>query len=192
MPTDPDLQYKADLLRSTPLFTGADDGYFNSEKSLIFLAAANLKPVSAASSGHWQADSDGRHRVADDLGQVEDVLRRFGLHSMVMGKDEFAITVAVSLDRSLLEQLAASFDSHKEIGRLFGYPPSAVEAFDRGQTELMSMDDQEAIERELGLWDGLANFRCSRLNAHEELQTAVRWQEALIRYGFGNGTTAPL
>lgn len=177
--TTPALAEKARQLLASPLFVGTTDAVLV-EKQHIFLALAGLKPVSAATSGHWVDDAHGRHTEPDDPAAVVALLDSLGLAHSV-SQDEYATDAIVSLQRDLVAQYSAAADG-SALGRLFGYPATAVEAFERNQS--MPSDEQSERQHNAGLDETFfVGFRFSTQHWREELAVLQNWNAVLRAYG---------
>ncbi len=176
----PVLSEKARRLLASPLFVGPTDAAL-SEKQTIFLVLAGLKPVAEAASGHWVADAHGRHTEPDDPAAVAMFLDSLGL-AYRLSQDEHATDAMVSLQPSLIEQSAAAANDLVSMGRLFGYPATAVEAF--GRDHCLPADEQERVEQDAGLDAGFfVGFRFSTQHWQEELAVLQQWNAVLRAYG---------
>lgn len=72
------------------------------------------------------------------------------------------------------------------VGHLFGYLETAVRAFERGGDALLSSTEQEQLERDANLPEGLTHFCLSREHAVEELAVVKQWHAALQAVGLVN------
>jgi hypothetical protein len=179
---DSSLQREAELLRETALFDGSPLGRPLLEKQLIFLVLAGFKPVAQVASGHWMEVEGGRKTVADDPREVGSFLKSLGLCYSLSSFDAHATDAIVALQPQLIDEYRHAQDA-TAVGRLFGYPETAVRAFESGGDALLSSTEQEQLERDAGLPDGLTIFCLSRDHAAEELAVVTSWQEALRAVG---------
>jgi|GEM_PF-1233212 len=188
----PLLAEKADALRASSLFTNPSHDSEMAEKQSIFLVLAGLKPVSKASSCHWEPTQNGRRTVFDDPKEVAAFLESLGL-SYQLRHDEHATDALISLNAELLVEYSratgiANEESYSTVGKLFGYPATAAEAFAHyavGDEEkyLLAAEEQDKIEHEGGLGEKYCvNFRFSKAHWPEELKTCLQWQEVLQLY----------
>jgi hypothetical protein len=182
---DPNLLRQAKLLTNSSLFVDpSDDTKY--QKQIIFLVLAGEKPVSAVSSGHWENNVGGRSTVADDPHAVGNFLVSLGLAYELRPIDGHATDVLISRDPDLLLQYrqAEATNDDATIGRLYGYPASAVDAFSIDPDNLLLDLDSQAMQvANLGLDPNLATFRLSRAHWAEELGTIRRWQTILSNAG---------
>lgn len=176
----PDLLAKAQKLKASPLFVNPSTGAELLEKWQIFLVLAGCKPVSEVASGHWVEVPGGRQTVADDPKQVGALLQSLGLHYHLSDLDGHATGAIVALTPETLDKyLHASGSS--SVGELFGYPKTAVKAFEQGESALLPVAEQEQREREAGLPDILTTFRLSRNHWADELNVVKAWFNVLSR-----------
>lgn len=174
----PELHHKARLLINSPLFDGTPLGHPVLEKQLIFLVLAGLKPVAEVTSGHWVEVERGRKTVADDASEVSTFLKLLGLSHSLSSFDGHATDAIVALRPHLIEEYRQAKGA-MAVGRLFGYPETAVQAFEAGGEALLSLAEQEQLEREAGLPDGFTHFCLSREHAVEELAVVKGWYTVL-------------
>ncbi|SRR6266496_1519111 len=139
---DEELGRQARLLRESEYFVWPIEDASMAAKQDIFLVLAGLKPVSETTSGHWVPHPGGQRTVADDPKEVGRFLESLGLAYHLAG-DERGTDAVVALRPELVEEYVRADDS-SSVGRLFGYPESAVAAFVKG--ECMPVDEQERIE----------------------------------------------
>jgi hypothetical protein len=183
---DPDLVRKAELLKHSEFFVGTTDGAPLVEKQQIFLVLATVKPLSSVMTGHWVPTTEdgrviGRHTVGDDPKEVKAFLDSLGLASKV-AFEGYATTAVVTNRPGLLSEYQHATDS-VAVGRLFGFPETAIAAF-AGAT-CMDTEEQHRIEKEAGIPDFVPTFRFSRDHWCEELSTVKEWSELLHAYGLG-------
>lgn len=175
---DPNLETKARLLRSSPLFNRRGNNDPLVEKKLLFLALAGAKPVSAAGSSHWVTTERGGRAAPDDPVEVGDLLQRLGLCYEIEVRE--TVTMAyTSLERTSLSDFLAVRNDHREAGRWFGYPMTAVDAFVSGT--LMESEEQVAVIGVFGL-PVFQTFRLSRDHAAAEIEVMRQWWQLLDRY----------
>lgn len=176
------LHRKAKLLRETALFDGSPLGQPLLEKQLIFLVLAGLKPVAEVASGHWEEVKGGRKTVADDPLEVGTFFKQLGLSYSLSSFDGHATDAVVALHQHLIKEYRQARGA-TAVGRLFGYPETAVRAFEAGGDALLSLPEQEQLEHDAGLPDGLTHFCLSRQHAGEELAVVKNWHTALQAVG---------
>lgn len=181
-PIDAGLLHKARQLKQSSLFVNPSDGAELLEKQLIFLVLAGCKPVAEVASGHWIDVPGGRRTVADDPGLVGEFLHSLGLfyHLSDFGGRATGATVAVTSET--LEQYTRAMGS-SNVGKLFGYPDTAVRAFQTGESALLPTGQQELREQEAGLPDTLTMFRLSLDHWAEELEVIEEWYSVLQTAG---------
>lgn len=165
-------------LRESRFFCGLTDLYALSEKQALFLVVAGCKPVAEATSGHWVETAEGRKSVADDPREIAGFLESLGL-SYSLKSDDFGIDAAVARTAETLQEFVAAQDA-ATVGRLFGYPETAVAAYQRN--DLLSEDEQATVERKAGLLD-ISFFRLFGQNWETELRTVQAWYQVLGKYG---------
>lgn len=178
---DPTLLSIAGTLKNSSCFTRVDDEAPLYEKQVIFLAAAGLKPVSEAASGHWQAFPGGRKTVPDNEDDVKCLLNDIGLHYR-LSNDGHVIHAAVSLSDAALHafETMAGHSDHALTGLLFGFPPSAVMAFALQRSADFS--DPDPLLDANGL-NHFSVFRFSSAWQDEELRILTFWHRVLTSYG---------
>jgi hypothetical protein len=178
-----ELYRKAQILRAAPLFE--DRGGAHHQKAILFLVLAGAKPVGEASSGHMVRVGDVGHSVADNPKLVEKFLSSLGLtcevtKSVIAG----ATDAVVSLDPNLVAQYRqAANGDFATVGRLFGYPETAVTAFAAGPDRLLTAGEQDRYVAEAGINPDVVMFRLSREHWADELIVAARWQQLLEAAG---------
>jgi hypothetical protein len=184
-----ELSKKAKLLLDSPHFTNHVDQGFLTEKQSIFLTLCGKKPVSEATSGIWATTANGGHSKPDDEHEINAFLSSLGL-AYQLRHDDYATDALVALNNNdLLEYSQASLDSGN-VGQLFGYPKTAVDAFGRAfsgdATEelnyLMAIEDQDKLLEKAGVPDYIPMFRFSRDHALEELEVVKDWYATLRMY----------
>lgn len=177
-----DLQRKASLLKSSALFVHPSDGAEMHEKQQIFLVLAGCKPVANVLSGHWVATPTGRKTVADDPVLVGQFLSLLGLKFSLSDHGHHATGALIALAQEALDSHARA-SGHVAVGASYGYPETAAQAFAAGPDELLSSDEQDAIEDEAGLQGMTVSFRLSKRHWREELETLKQWYGVLVLAG---------
>jgi hypothetical protein len=178
-----ELRRKARLLRDVPLFEDKDGAYH--QKRVLFLVLAGAKPVGHAVSGHMVRTGDFGHSVADHPQLVSEFLKSLGLECSVSKSAIVGATDAVvSLDRDVLARYGQAADGdHATVGRLLGYPETAVAAFAAGAQHLLSIEEQRKRETDAGVDPSIVMFRLSKQHWPSELAVAARWQRLLEAAG---------
>jgi len=102
--------------------------------------------------------------------------------------DSDGTTMAVVARRPQLVQAYMKAQDDKTRGLLFGYPKTAVQAFDSG--DVLAVEQQRDLLQAEGLPD--ASFALSRQHWREELAVLYQWYDMLKAYGIseGQGTRA--
>lgn len=177
-----ELAEKANLLKSSTYFVFPGDGAEYIDKQCIFLVLAGLKPVTEGSSGHQVKTDTGWRTEPDDPALVSAFLESLGLaFSFYSSHDGHVTMTAVALRQELIDEYMSTADQNTyTVGRLFGYPKSAVEAFVGGNC--MGVEDQEFIEQRAGLPEFFPTFRFSQDHWQEELKVLQQWHEILKLY----------
>lgn len=172
------LIQKAKILRESQFFIREDDHPL-SDKQLIFLVLSGQKLVAEVTSGHKVKTGDGWHMEPDDPSEVENFLKELGLvyHLHV---DDIAVDATIAIEESTLNQFLQT-DEDKQLGLLFGYPATAVEAYLDGERLPEERVDELLAEASIPWW--LCNFVLSKDNYREELEVVKRWQATLVEYG---------
>ena len=173
------LTAKIEILRNSPLFINPSDDYAMNEKQQILLVLTGHKPVSEVASGHWEPTETGRQTVPDDSTKVSELLESLGL-AYHLRPSEHALDVTVSLDPALVTEYEQA-DEATNVGRLFGYPETAIAAY--GTDDIMPIDEQDKITEEAGLGDW-SPFRFSRDHWQDELALTQEWYGVIQQYGF--------
>lgn len=184
-----ELSKKARLLLDSPHFTNHVDQGFLTEKQSIFLVLCGKKPVSEVMSGIWVTTADSGHSKPDDEREVSTFLSSLGLAYQLRHDDNATQALVALNNNSLLEYSQASLDSGT-IGQLFGYPKTAVDAFERVFNSdatvelnyLMTTEDQDELLQKAGVPDYIPMFRFSRDHALEELEVVKDWYATLRTY----------
>jgi hypothetical protein len=170
------LSAYADKLRKTHLFVGTGDDAISIDKQYIFLTLAGVKPVSEVGSGHWEPTPTGRISVADSMEEVSDFLTSLGLFFKLTLYKGYVLADIARSDELLEEYMAASETNDTvTIGRLHGFPLTAVNAFVNG-TSLDIRKQDELKPKHMG-------FRLSPDHYEEEAAVAEEWQKILKEYG---------
>lgn len=150
-------------------------------KQYAFLTFAGVKPVSTVhvrSGGHRQLQS------------LRDIFGRLQMHLDVDPNDycssRHTSEVLISRSRALLDALHSSRQARDNysIGRLFGYPETAVRAYvDR---TILSWDEQNRYQAIFGLGypEFCIGFRLSREHYRDEIFEVNRWYQLLAQHGF--------
>ncbi len=187
---DPDLLTKAEQLKQTSLFVNPSDSSVLLDKQLIFLVLAGMKPMTEVESGHWVDVPGGREVQADDRREVESFLRSLGVYFR-LSQDHYYTTALVSLDPQLLDEFARA-ETYPEpyiyeaVGRLFGYPETAVKAFAADLSLCMPSQEQDRIESKSKMLSSLLHFRLSRAHWRDELAVVKQWHKVLQNYGLAD------
>jgi hypothetical protein len=168
---DGDLTGKASRLKASSCFTGLTQTYALYEKQMILLASAGYKPVSEANSGHWHNTAVERWSVPDAPEEVAALLTSLGLAYELSVQGHVAVA-AVSLQAELIAEYHRT-SSEAAIGRLFGYPETAVKAFEAGES--LPLGEQRSRMRGAGLPDYFTPFRFSRGFWQDELAVVREW-----------------
>jgi len=176
-----DLQAKTRVLLDSPYFTGVTDNYPFSEKRLIYLVLAGLKPVAEVQSGHWEVRPGGRETVPDDPAKVGKLLDALGLAYNLASSKHATLAVVASTPELVEAYLQAT--ELGEIGRLLGYPETAVVAFCAGEDELLPPEEFAKALDSAGLQSPEVSFRLSRRHWKEELEQSKQWYAALQEVG---------
>lgn len=168
------LQAKAKILKESQLFGVEED-----HRQAIFLVLAGLKPVSQATSGHWEDIENGRRRVADKVEDVEALLSSLGLVYSLSETPE-GIDAVVSLDQALIDEylVAVVREDLETIGRLFGYPETAYTAYAQG--DYLDSTKDEELRAQPGMYDG--GFSFSPGHYQEEVEVLKQWYKVLADY----------
>lgn len=174
-PPSEELYSKAEILKATELFS--DD--LNARRGIL-LVLAGEKPVATVTSGHWQETDTGRTRVADDPSEVAAFLDQLGLVHQLR-PDQYGTDATIAQSAEVLEEYerAAQAGDHEAIGRLYGYPATAVDAFVHG--DLLDAVEAEKLIAEAGLTQPA--FGLSAGHYREELEFLKRQQSILAQYG---------
>jgi hypothetical protein len=167
---DPTLNEKAKWLKQSLYFTHDNDGP-QTEKQLIFLVLAGLKPAAEVGSFYmeWLSPTNGESRPDSQAG-VTQLLKDLGL--CYGFRSPYDGIVTVPLDQTLIEtgqtidRLTGEADIYRAYGQLYGYPETAIEAavaeWACDKPGLMSVEVQQQVERQSGLRLECFIFRFSR------------------------------
>jgi hypothetical protein len=124
----------------------------------------------------------GRTTAADDPREVREFLASLGLAFSLTSTDGNALDAVVSLRAELVNNMVKARDV-ATVGRLFGYPETAVRALEQGEEALLPLAEQHRVEATAGLPTSGAGFSYSRDHWREELAVAQRWYAVLHAYG---------
>ena len=141
-----------------------------------------------ALSGHIQRIGNAGKAFADDSLQVAEFLTTLGLYFDLSDSDKSVTQALVSLDPLLLVRYREAEDDQATIGRLFGYPETAIKAFAEGEDKLLPVEEADIHISEAGLSHSFVGFRLSKAYWREELAVVRQWQEILLAYGLINPT----
>jgi hypothetical protein len=179
---NPELTRKASLLKDSAYFVFPGDGAEYVDKQCIFLVLAGLKPISEVSPGCQVKTDTEWGTVPDDSATIGTFLESLELKSSFYPSHDGHVTMAVvALRTENINRYIIDINSDAStVGRLFGYPESAVLAFVQGKC--MPIAEQEWIEQQAGLPEFLPTFRFSRDHWQEELMVLQKWHEVLKLY----------
>jgi hypothetical protein len=179
------LAAKAGQLLASPHFDTINDGSARYvEKQGILLALCGKKPVSEAVTSRYVQIPGGRQSTPDDETQVAALLDDLGL-AYFLRSDEYVTVAVVSLDPTLVGQYKQAIgreDGARRVGQLFGYPATAIAAFEAD--DLLSMDEQDDLMNAAGLPLLMPQFCMSRTHAAEELSVLQEWHKTIAAFGF--------
>lgn len=183
--TDDKLAAIATQLKSSAHFVNHAQMSPYSEKQCIFLVLAGKKPVSQATSCKWVQTAGGAHSEPDNHQELGELLKQLGL-AYQLRSDGHATDAFVSLNSEGIDAYLAAerTGDMATIGRLFGYPETAVEAFVKDEN--MDSDEQDRFMEAAGIpvtTVALPLFRFSKTHAAEELVVVKDWYEILKAYG---------
>ena len=178
MPSD-ELPHKARILSASKHFMDVAPAPLQN-KQVIFLTLCGKKPVSHAFSAQWIEKRGSMYSRPDDEQGVGELLKQLGL-VFTLASDENGTWVTVSLDQSLLKKMSSSDD--RALGRLLGYPESAVLAY--GIDDMLEIEEQDKLMEAAGLPITMPQFCMSKSHADEELELLKDWYETLRHYGLG-------
>lgn len=175
-PTSTELHAYADQLRKTNLFVGTGDETWSIDKQYIFLTLAGLKPVSEVVSGHWEPTPTGRTSVADSMEEVSDFLTSLGLFFKPTLYKSYVLADIARSDELLEEyRVASETGDTATVGRLHGFPLTAVDAYAAGTSMDIRKQDELKVDH--------VGFRLSPDHYEEEIAAVAPWQELLKEYG---------
>lgn len=179
---NPGIVEKVTRLKASPHFNTIIEGSARYiEKQEILLVLCGKKPVSEVTSAVYLSTPHGRSSTPDDEKQVCKLLDSLGLAYRVWAGDYVTMAV-VSLDPKLVSEYMDSLGrGYRNIGRLLGYPETAVEAYTTGRE--LAFEEQDRLMGDAGLPDLMPQFRLSRNHAHDELEVLKGWQQAIVAYG---------
>lgn len=175
------LQKKAGLLLASTHFASTGPGTMQ-DKQALFLAICGEKPVAQCLSAIQDKKRGAGYTKADDELSIRELLTNLGL-AFNLRSESFGTWAVVSLEKPLINQFLVATDNHT-LGKLLGYPDSAVKAYDTD--DMLPMAEQDTLMKAAGLPLGMPQFCMSRSHATEELATLQRWYEILQKYGLGD------
>lgn len=177
-----EIKEKVRILKASKMFSSNIDNAKYIEKQNILLALTGKKPVSEATTCTWSTTPTNRHAEPADHKEVEKFLTELGLYCYVYDYQN-ATNVAVSLDNDLIKKYIKcnGSGSYVDVGDLFGYPKTATEAYGN-QDLMMSIDEQEKVEKGSYLPSFMPCFRFSKAHYKEELEVLKDWHETLKLY----------
>jgi hypothetical protein len=176
-----DLAQSAMILRESTHFVGHAELAPLIDKQSIFLVLAGKKPVSEATSSRWIETERGAYAEPDDVHELQAFLDSLGLASYIR-TGEFSTNALVSFDPANLDAylVAEKTDNAIAIGRLFGYPQTAAEAFIHDAS--LDMEQQDALLEAAGIPLMMPTFRFSVAHAQQELAVQEDWYRTLAQY----------
>lgn len=175
------LARKAKLLKASGHFINHTELAPLIEKQSIFLVLAGKKPVSQATSSTWVKTDYGAHAEPDDTRELQEFLGSLGL-AYRLSSDDYTTNALVSLEPGKLDDYIAAeeADDMAAVGRLFGYPQTAIEAFARD--DCMEPDEQDKLIEAAGISVVIPSFRFSKTHAQQELAILKDWYQTLKQY----------
>jgi hypothetical protein len=176
-----DLQTKIEQLRNSSYFVTTNDNGALVEKQSILLVLCQKKPAAEATTGRRVEVEQGSHSMPEDHAELGSFLTDLGL-VFSLRSDEFATDAIVALDQSLVDEFLQAADNAVAVGRLFGYPQTAIDAFASGT--LMSFEDQDALMESHSLPFFMPQFRLSQDYAQDEIKVLQDWHHTLQAYNF--------
>lgn len=176
---DQELSRKAKALLGSPFFTNNVDQGYLVDKQCIFLTLCGKKLVSEAASGKWIATKDGGHTEPESEAELSTFLSSLGL-AYSLRSDEYATNALVSFDQNKIAEYEQAGDDWVKVGKLFGYPMTAVNAF--GKDTILENDKQDALMKKAGLPLYMPQFRFSQAHASEEIEVLKDWYTILKKY----------
>lgn len=118
----------------------------------------------------------------EEIIEEEKKLKSLGLNFKKMGQEKkgnrYVAEFIVAKDDDILSELSKVDPSrdHEKFGSLMGYPKSAIKAFLEGNS-LSIEEEREILEKYPKIV--LHDFRLSKDNNKEEIETLRRWNEVL-------------
>jgi len=176
---DQELNRKAKALLDSPFFTNHVDQGYLAEKQCIFLTLCGKKAVSEASSSKWITTKNGGHSEPENEDKLCAFLSSLGL-AYSLRNDEYATNALVSFDQRKITECEQAGDDWVKVGQLFGYPMTAVNAFDKDT--VLDNDKQDILMEKAGLPLYMPQFRFSQDHASEELEVLKDWYTTLKKY----------
>ena len=180
--TQDELAVKAKVLLNSKHFMNEGIAALH-EKQVIFLVLLGKIPVTNTFSAVWVEKSDGMYTEPDDEASVGQLLAGLGL-AFKLESDENSTHVYVSRDKALIDQISSKDIELKDALRLYGYPESAVRAFDTD--DMPRQEEQDKLMEAAGLPISMPQFNMSKSHASEELEVLKDWYRSLQKYGLGN------
>jgi len=176
------LARKAKLLKASDHFINHTELAPLIEKQSIFLVLAGKKPASQATSSKWVKADHTAHAEPDDPRQLRELLDSLDL-AYRLSADDYATNVLVSLESGKIDDYIAAgeADDMAAIGRLFGYPQTAIEAFVRD--DCMEPNVQDELMEAAGISAVIPSFRFSKTHAQQELAVLKDWYQTLRQHG---------
>lgn len=174
------IKNKVEILKASQLFASNIDDAPYTEMQSILLTLAGKKPVSEVTACKWIITPTSRHSEPADEDEVSDLFVSLGLFFYVYD-NQCATSVAISTDKTLLDEHANNISSNSTLGKLFGYPETAVKAY--GDNELMmGIEEQDELLESEGIPLFTPMFRFSKANFRQELETLKDWHMTLKEY----------
>jgi len=168
----------------------------------LVLTHSGEKPCSAIEIDYFGKNPlDDIKKTEEEVDRLREVLESNGLEFSILeseeeedGFDQKEFKFLISKDREKLDELQKALEEEDEeiIGKLYGFPDSAVEAFVQGWEEgktgetmldekewwrNLSIEDQEKLTEEGTL--NFRNFKFSKEHWEEELRELKRWQDII-------------
>ena len=134
--------------------------------------------MSEVASGHWEPTATGRQTRPDPTDKVTKFLDSLGLKCHLVEED-WALRAIVGLKQSDVDKVQRTTDA-SEIGVLFGYPATAVQAF--AAEESLDGDEQDRLCTKEGIPPNFSPFRLSKRFWEQELKVIVEWFRLLEQY----------
>ena len=170
---DTQLAKYAQLIKETDLFSYPKAWGWDINKELLFLAAAQAKPVSGIEAYHIDPTAkNGRVAVESDIPRITELLDQLDVFYKYEIKDSFIRFTVAHTKSDLQTYLDTDHDDKKALGDIYGFPETATQAFiDRNMRE-MSEETRTPIY-----------FRTSVDHWQEEYKTIEKWDKILKEYG---------